>query len=121
MGHIHIQFTKRGGKLNYQKKAFEKLYREFIDKIPEGHVAHMLIETGELGLLSQLAILHKNIRTLSRHTGSSFKEIKNEVKEECGFCINGECKSFADMTKEELEDCKETLIQLGEFAGINLR
>lgn len=115
------QLVKRNGKAVYVRKAEEELFKKFIEAQPEGALINMLCDAGELGLLSQLSRIHKNIGTISKETGDSFDNVKKEVKRRSGLYQGNELKSFAICTKEELDLAMETTIELGEFVGINLR
>lgn len=118
---FETQFAKRNGRLVYVRTAEEELFKKFVEALPEGSIVSTTFDAGTLGKNSQLARLHKNIRKIADETGSSPPDIKKDVKKESGFCIDGECKSFADMNTEELNACMETTIRLGEFVGLSLR
>lgn len=118
---FETQYVKRNGKLIYVRPAEDTLYRKFVDSLPEGYIVSGTFDAGALGKNSQLAHLHGNIRAIADETGSTFMDVKKEVKEESGFCIDGNCKSFGDMNTDELKTCIETSVRLGEFVGLNLR
>lgn len=115
-------FIKRGGKVVYEKKSDEILFKQFCDLIKEGERIYVIFDaSGTHGALTQLAKVNICIRKLAAFTGASFEAIKLAIKHDTGFCIQGECKSFGDMGKEELDMVMETIIQKGELVGINLR
>ena len=102
---------KEGDQLIYTNSADETKYKMFRDNLPEGTLVEVYMDIqSDNGSLAQLAKIHAMIRQLCTHTGDSFEDMKLIVKKRAGLCIEKEldgsrflyCKSFADVSKEEL-------------------
>ena len=65
------------------------------------------------------------IREIANELGYTFEEVKLQVKRKSGLCFmknNVEhCKSFAKCDKEELNLAIQAAIEIGDFAGMQLR
>jgi len=102
---------KEGDQLIYTNSADETKYKMFRDNLPEGTLVEVYMDIqSDNGSLAQLAKIHAMIRQLCTHTGDSFEDMKLIIKKRAGLCIEKEldgsrflyCKSFADVSKEEL-------------------
>jgi hypothetical protein len=77
------------------------------------------------GTLTQIAKVKACIRELAKETGSTFESTERDIKIASGLCFDkdGEayCRSFADCSKDELSLTIQTIIERGDFVGINFR
>jgi hypothetical protein len=121
---------KSGNRLIYNHAAHEALYKTFVQSLEEGQVVQIFFDANtDDGNLAQLAKVHKCIRELAKETGVTFEDMKLEIKKAAGMCvvkeIGGEkymvCKSFGDSSKDDLSMVIQTIIQRGDFVGINFR
>jgi hypothetical protein len=118
--------TKKDGKLVHDKAAHQKLYELWLDNLPENANVELFISYSlDNGSNAQLAKIHAMIKELANEIGYTFDEAKLVVKRKSGLCINANgkeyCKSFAKCSKEELNLVIQTLIDMGDFSGLNLR
>jgi len=116
----------KNGKIDIKSKAIKTLYKEFLEKFPDGTKIEMFISANNgKPTLAQLAKMHAMIKELSNDLGYTFEEMKYEVKFKAGliFQTGGEtyAKSFADCDKEELSLAINAAIEIGDFNNINLR
>lgn len=122
MGHL----TKTGDSIEFNVKAMQKKYDQFIANIPEGAKVEMFVSIStEKGSNAQLARVHAMIRELANTIGYTFEEVKLHAKRSAGLCYrknNDEyCKSFADCDKVELNLVIQALVEMGDFNDTNLR
>ena len=123
---LFTNLTKRDGKLEYNIKAQERIYEQFVKDLPEGAKVEIFVSvTGDNGTNAQIAKIHVSIRQLANDLGYSFSEMKLLVKRKAGLCFNKNgteyCKSFGDCSKEELNSVIQEIIELGDEVGSNLR
>jgi len=117
---------KVGNELTHTIKAKGKLYDNWVKELPEGTKVEIFVSvSGEDGTNAQLAKIHAMIRELANDIGHTFEEIKLEAKRKTGLCFVKDkqeyCKSFKDCSKQELNLVIQSLIEMGDFTGINLR
>ena len=117
---------KVGDELTHTIKAKGTLYNNWIKELPEGTKVEIFVSiAGEDGTNAQLAKIHAMIRELANDIGHTFQELKLEAKRKTGLCFvkDGQeyCKSFKDCSKQELNLVIQSLIEMGDFTGINLR
>lgn len=121
---------KENGKLIYRLSSDSVLYKAFVDTLEEGQLVEMFLDANkDDGTLAQLAKIHKCIRELAKELGYTFEDMKLEIKKAAGLCfvrtIDGErfmiCKSLGDASKEDLGLVLQTIIERGDFVGMNLR
>ena len=123
---LFANLTKRDGKLEYNIKAQERIYEQFVKDLPEGAKVEIFVSvTGDNGTNAQIAKIHVSIRQLANDLGYSFSEMKLLIKRKAGLCFNKNgteyCKSFGDCSKEELNSVIQEIIELGDEVGSNLR
>ena len=123
---LFANLTKRNGKLEYNIKAQERIYEQFVKDLPEGAKIEIFVSvTGDNGTNAQIAKIHVSIRQLANDLGYSFSEMKLLIKRKAGLCFNKNgteyCKSFGDCSKEELNSVIQEIIELGDEVGSNLR
>lgn len=117
---------KVDGDLVHTIKAKGTLYENWIKELPEGTKVEIFVSVaGEDGTNAQLAKIHAMIRELANEIGHTFQELKLEVKRKTGLCFVRDkqeyCKSFKDCSKQELNLVIQSLIEIGDFTGVNLR
>tara|TARA_R100000231_G_scaffold75989_1_gene59160 strand:+ start:41 stop:424 length:384 start_codon:yes stop_codon:yes gene_type:complete len=117
---------KVDGELIHTIKAKGTLYKNWIKELPEGAKVEIFVSvSGEDGTNAQLAKVHAMIREVANEVGHTFQEMKLEVKRKTGLCFvkDGQeyCKSFKDCSKQELNLVIQSLIEMGDFVGVNLR
>ena len=121
---------KTGGKLVFRNPADEKTYKMFVDSMEEGSVIHVFFDANkDDGTLAQIAKVKVCIRKIALETGDSFEKTQFQIKLDSGLCfrmikdgiLHTDCKSFGDCSKEELSLAIETIIQVGDFLGIDFR
>jgi len=117
---------KVGNELTHTIKAKGKLYDNWVKELPEGTKVEIFVSvSGEDGTNAQLAKIHAMIRELANNIGHTFQELKLEAKRKTGLCFVRDkqeyCKSFKDCSKQELNLVIQSLIEMGDFTGINLR
>lgn len=102
---------KEGDLLMYTSTADETKYKIFKESLSQGTLIEIYMDVqSDDGTLAQLAKIHAMIRQLCSHTGDTFEDMKLIVKKRAGLCIEKEldgsrflyCKSFADVSKNEL-------------------
>jgi len=115
-----ITMIKRDGKL-INSKVLDKIKMDtLLESMKEGDECECTYEIkNKDGSYGQLSRLHASIRALANETGSSFEEMKLEVKKKAGLVIGDKVLSFGDCSKEQLGKCIEITIELGDFLGIN--
>jgi len=127
---FNTTLKKFGDKLIYSKQADEVLYREFVNKLEEGHLIQVFFDASkDDGTLAQIAKIKVCIRELAKETGDTFEDTEISIKKASGLCItrviDGEryiiIKSFGDCSKTDLSLAIQTIIQRGDFLGINFR
>ena len=117
---------KVGDELTHTIKAKGKLYDSWVKELPEGTKIEIFASvSGEDGTNAQLAKIHAMIRELANEVGHTFAELKLEAKRKTGLCFVRDkqeyCKSFKDCSKQELNLVIQSLIEMGDFTGTNLR
>jgi len=121
---------KFGDKLIYVKGAEEILYREFVDKLEEGHLIQVFFDASkDDGTLAQIAKIKVCIRELAKELGNTFEDTELDIKQASGLCIVKEVdgqkymivRSFADCSVSDLSLAIQTIIQRGDFVNINFR
>lgn len=97
-------------------------YDMFVKSIPMGTKVQQTLEIAKDDhSYAQISKLHAGIRELAAETGSTFEEMKDQVKLRAGLVTpDGTPKSFAKCSKDELSQAIQTLIRLGEFVGLSL-
>ena len=117
---------KKDGELVHTIKAKGTLYKDWIKELHEDTKVEIFVSvSGEDGTNAQLAKVHAMIRDLANNIGHTFQEIKLEAKRKTGLCFVRDkqeyCKSFKDCSKQELNLVIQSLIEMGDFTGLNLR
>jgi hypothetical protein len=127
---FHGKFVKADGTKLVPVSSSKAKYQEFVKGLEVGQYVEIFLEANQDdGTLAQLAKVHVCIRTLAKHSGYTFEEMKLELLKMAGLCFvtqhKGDsvlyCKSLADASKEELSMLIETIIQVGDDMGVNCR
>lgn len=118
-----VKLIKLNGRLVFKNKSDQTVFLKLQAGLREGQVIEQMTSFDkDDGTLGQLATVHAMIADIAKHMGETTSNIKVMVKKECGlFDLNGNVKSFGVCSKDELNDVKEQLIQMGEFLGLKLR
>lgn len=118
------------GTLVFESDKDKVLYENFVKSLKENQVIEEYYEVLDTNAtMPQIAKIHAMIRELANHTGYGFTEMKALVKERTGLVLRVkneddddiELKSFAYCSRQELSQCIETCIQLGDLFNYNLR
>jgi hypothetical protein len=124
---LSVKLVKSNGTLTYPDQATKAIHKEFVDALAEGQLVEIFYQTsGDSGTHLQLAKIHPCIRKLGNEIGMTFEAMKLEIKKRSGLVIgdlnaDGYAKSFADCSAEELSGVIQTIIETGDFVGINFR
>jgi hypothetical protein len=119
---ISVRLKKVNGKLIYTDKGMEAIHKAFVESLEEGQVVEAFFEAhGGNGTYLQMSKIHPCIRKLANEIGMTFEAMKLEIKKRSGLVVNGEAKSFADCSVEELSGVIQTIIETGDFVNINFR
>ena len=79
-------------------------------------------ELSTAGTYAQISKLQACTRELSKHLGYSHEEVKDIVKHKANlYNADGELKSFADCSKEELSLAIQAALELGEQVDFPLQ
>jgi len=123
---LKITLKKEGDKLIIPNKLDEERYKLFINSLDQDNEVEVLFELKkEDNTKSQLAKIHVCIKIMADEQGSSVRDMKQQVKNECGMSYMDEkqnkvYESFAKCSKKELSNVIETCIQMARFMNINL-
>jgi len=125
-GNFFSILKKVDGELVHTIKAKGTIYKKWIDELPEGTKIEIFASiSDENGSNAQLAKIHAMIRQLANDLGYTFSELKLQAKRKTGLCWTSNnqeyCKSFKDCSKSELNLVIQSLIEIGDFSGSNLR
>jgi hypothetical protein len=122
---LHYAVLKKfGDKLIYETGSKEVLYKQFVNSIEEGQLVHVFFEAvADDGSPKQMAKINACIRELAKEAGSSFEDMKKEVKRKSGLYISqtDEYMSFTTCSSTDLSLVIQTLIEVGELLGVNCR
>lgn len=122
-----VKLVKRNNKLIYLNQGMQAVHKEFINSLAEGQVVEVFFEAyQDDGTNLQLAKIHASIRKLANETGSTFEEMKFEIKRRTGLARGmfenpDYVKSFGDCSLDELSLVIQTIIEAGDFVNINFR
>jgi hypothetical protein len=118
---ITIQLRKENKQLVIVNEMSKSKLDLFVKSLDEGQVVSVNYEVITADkTYAQLSKLMKCIREVATYTGDTFESVKHEVKLRSGLCINGQCKSFADCSKDEMSLAIQSIIEIGDIVGFNL-
>jgi hypothetical protein len=118
---ITIQVKKQNDTLVLVNELSSAKLDLFVKYLDEGQVVSLTYEviTADKSY-AQLSKLMKCIREVATYTGDTFESVKHEVKLRSGLCIDGQCRSFADCSKDEMSLAIQAIIEIGDIVGFNL-
>ncbi len=113
---------KKNGRLQFKNAVDLSMFQKLTAQLKEGAVIEQMTSFNhEDGILSQLSKVHAMIKDIAKETGNTVSATKVEIKKQCGLVtMGGDVKSFGDASFEELSDCIQHCIEVGQFLGINL-
>lgn len=118
---ITIQLKKENKQLVIVNEMSRSKLDLFIKSLDENQVVAVTYEVITADkTYGQLSKLMKCIREVAVYTGDTFESVKHEVKVRSGLCIDGQCKSFADCSKDEMSLAIQAIIEIGDIVGFNL-
>lgn len=108
--------------LDYKRPMDQFKHDLFMKSVKEGDTIEITHEHWSTDhSYSQLSKVHACIRALAKELGYSFDDVKSLVKEKAGYpAVDGNYKSFADSSKEELSMAIQAAIEIGNQVGISL-
>lgn len=116
-----IFLKKEDGKLVPKSVQDKIMLKHYVDNMEEGSVVKVTYEDYSLGSYAQISKLQASIREISNYLGYSIDEVKDIVKHKANlYAEDGNLKSFADCSKEELSQAIECLMKLGDQVGFPL-
>lgn len=116
-----IFLKKEDGKLVPKSVQDKIMLKHYVDNMEEGSVVKVTYEDYSLGSYAQISKLQASIREISNYLGYSIDEVKDIVKHKANlYTEDGNLKSFADCSKEELSQAIECLMKLGDQVGFPL-
>jgi hypothetical protein len=121
-----IKFKKKDGKLSPKDGIMKERLKQFILSIEESEEIECIMEAIEPNnTKAQLAKIHVMIKEISDETGDDVKQVKRDIKDQCGmtYYVDNKkvYKSFADLNKKDLSDAIEKIYLIGEFLNINFK
>lgn len=124
---LSIKRVKRGNQLVFKSQGDFAIYNEFVKSLDDGQVVEEFLETlDDNGSNAQLAKIHACIRKLAAENGQTFHSMKIDVKRHAGLAWDNRegklyQKSLGKCSIEELGLVIESIIEIGDFVGINFR
>jgi len=119
---ITILFEMRDGELVPKSELGKHSLANYLKNVEEGALIQVTYEEQSTdGTYAQISKLQACTRELSKHVGYTHEEIKNIVKHKAGlYTSDGELKSFAQCSKEELSLAIQVVLDIGEQVGYPL-
>lgn len=120
---ITILLVMRDGVLVPKTELGKYSLANYVKNVEEGAVIQVTYEElSSDGTYAQISKLQACTRELSKFLGYSHEEVKDIVKHKANlYSSEGELKSFADCTKEELSLAIQAALQLGEQVDFPLQ
>ena len=120
---ITILLEMRDGVLVPKTELGKYSLANYVKNIEEGTVIQVTYEELSTdGTYAQISKLQACTRELSKHLGYSHEEVKDIVKHKANlYSPEGELKSFADCSKEELSLAIQAALDLGEQVDFPLQ
>lgn len=113
---ISILFEKRDGVLVPKSELGKHSLENYLKNVEEGAIIQITYEEQSTdGTYAQISKLQACTRELSKHLGYTHDEVKDIVKHKANlYTPQGELKSFADCSKDELSLAIQAALDLGE-------
>lgn len=120
---ITILLEMRDGTLVPKTELGKYSLANYVKNIEEGTLIQVTYEELSTdGTYAQISKLQACTRELSKHLGYSHEEVKDIVKHKADlYTPEGELKSFADCSKEELSLAIQAALDLGEQVDFPLQ
>jgi len=123
---LFVNAVIKDGDLHFSIKAMGTKYKKFLEQFPDDTRLEIFIGANNYkGSIAQLARIHAMIREIANEIGYTFEEMKLIVKRQAGLCITKDgteyCKSFGKCDKMELNLVIQTLLEIGDLNGMQLR
>jgi len=120
---ISILLVMRDGVLVPKTELGKYSLANYVKNIEEGATIQVTYEEQSTeGTYAQISKLQACTRELANHLGYSHEEVKDMVKVRAGLYNNeGDIKSFAECTKEELSLAIQVALELGEQVDFPLQ
>lgn len=113
---ISVLFEMRDGKLVPKSELGKHSLANYLKNVEEGTLIQVTYEEQSTdGTYAQISKLQACSRELANHLGYSHEEVKDMIKVKAGlYNAEGEIKSFAHCSKEELSLAIQAALDLGE-------
>jgi hypothetical protein len=113
---LTVLLKMEDGKLVPKRDIDKYKLQNYLKNVEEGATIQVTYEEQSTdGTYAQISKLQACTRELANHLGYSHEELKDMVKLKTGlYDENGDLKSFAECSKEELSLAIQTALQLGE-------
>lgn len=113
---ITILFEMRDGEFIPKSELGKHSLANYLKNVEEGALIQVTYEEQSTdGTYAQISKLQACTRELSKHLGYTHEEIKDIVKHKADlYTSEGELKSFAQCSKEELSLAIQAVLDLGE-------
>lgn len=113
---ISVLFEMRDGKLVPKSELGKHSLANYLKNVEEGTLIQVTYEEQSTdGTYAQISKLQACSRELANHLGYSHEEVKDMIKVKAGlYNTEGEIKSFAHCSKEELSLAIQAALDLGE-------
>ena len=120
---VTISFEMKDGVLMPKTELNKHLLANYLKNVDEGTIIQVTYEeVASDGTYAQISKLQASTRELSKYLGYTHQEIKDMVKVRAGlYTVDGEIKSFADCSKDELSLAIQVVQDLGEKVDFHLR
>ena len=113
---VTILLKMEDGKLVPKRDMDKHKLEVYVKNLQEGDTIQVTYEEQSTdGTYAQISKLQACTRELANHLGYSHEEIKDMIKVKAGlYTAEGDIKSFAECSKDELSLAIQTALQLGE-------
>lgn len=113
---VSILFEMRDGELVPKSELGKHSLANYLKNVEEGTLIQVTYEEKSTdGTYAQISKLQACTRELSKHLGYTHEEVKDIVKHKANlYTPEGELKSFAQCSKEELSLAIQSALDLGE-------
>lgn len=120
---VTISFEMKDGVLTPKTELNRHLLANYLKNVDEGTIIQVTYEeVAADGTYAQISKLQASTRELGKYLGYTHQEIKDMVKVKAGlYTEDGEIKSFADCSKEELSLAIQAVQELGEKVDFPLQ
>jgi len=111
-----------GTKLCFRNKQQKAQFEEFQKDLAKNQSVELhYMAAEEEGTLTMLARIHAAIGVIANETGVTKEELKKQVKRQGGYMSGADYLSFGDMSLKRLQQVFQTVCEVGDFVGTNVR